>query len=437
MSQSCTQGPTLWSNSGSGQSSYTITGVLTASSSGLRSAFVDFCICLDTPGPPTISGVTLGGVAMAIVENSRNVAALTNTVQCKLIGHSLSGAVDLVINLTGAGGYGVSGSYEEWTGTVVAPDVDQHGSAQGSGPTQQVALTSTTAHAAMMSCIATQFAEPTVGSGLAFTLQNFVNEHVAHAGGRMADIGSGGSILIDYASSDLAWTISAITVTEPASGNTVAMGSQTSTWTQGTFSASSTGGGTAAIGSQTNTWTQGTFGVTNSTPSASVPRPPPIPLLGSKTLGPLGLGGFALKFNLVVALNPNVAAAIGAQTDTWTQGTFTASTTGTGTLGSQTTTWTQGTLSSSGAGTVAMGAQTNTWTLGTFTASTTGAATLGSQTSTWSQGAFSAGTFSSPSLGSQTITWTQGSMGIAGGTPGNYAKANMTFNLMGFGAAGT
>lgn len=120
-----------------------------------------------------------------------------------------------------------------------------------------------------------------------------------------------------------------------------------------------------ALGSQTATFSQGSFSA--STPAIPVSGAALAPLMGNKVLGPLGLGGFALKITVNVQATPGTVG-MGTQTATFTQGTFTASSTGSATLGSQTATFSQGTLiaSTSGSGTVAIGSQTATFTQGVF-----------------------------------------------------------------------
>jgi len=125
-----------------------------------------------------------------------------------------------------------------------------------------------------------------------------------------------------------------------------------------------------ALGSQTATFSQGTFSASNNSPTQPVTSAPWPPMLGNPRLGPLGLAGFALRESAQVQAPANTVS-LGAQTATFTQGTFSASSTGNAALGSQTATFSQGafTANTSGGGTVGIGSQTATFSQGTFTAS--------------------------------------------------------------------
>lgn len=122
-----------------------------------------------------------------------------------------------------------------------------------------------------------------------------------------------------------------------------------------------------SLSSQTATFSQGTFQA--NTPAAPITAAPLPPLLGNKALGPFGLAGFALRVFPQTAANPNVSAGIGAQTATFSQGTFSASSTGSAALGSQTATFSQGTFAGSSGATASIGAQTATFSQGTFISS--------------------------------------------------------------------
>jgi hypothetical protein len=174
---------------------------------------------------------------------------------------------------------------------------------------------------------------------------------------------------------------------------------------------------TPSLAAQTATFFQGSFSASNDTPAPPVLSAPLAPLIGNKALGPLGLSGFALRSPVIVQAPANTVS-LGSQTATFTQGAFSASSTGSATLGSQTSTFSQGTMTSStsAGGTVSLGSQTATLSQGAFTASSTGGGTV--------------------ALGSQTVTFSQGNMSIPGSGSGTSTKAKMNFGFIGFGPVG-
>lgn len=218
-----TAGPTLWFNSSTGQNAYTITGAVTATPG--NSIFIAFDICID-PITDLVTTVTLGGVAGVQVEKIASAGNKTTSFIYKWVNHSLSGSQSLIVSISAASAYGISGLSLEYSGTV-PPDIDKHNSASGSGPTQQVSLTGAAAHAALITVINSQFADPTVGVGIAFTLEAIQNEFVAHQAGYMDDIGSGGAVLVDWASSDLGWAAAAATIIDAAPAGAVLAGAAT------------------------------------------------------------------------------------------------------------------------------------------------------------------------------------------------------------------
>jgi hypothetical protein len=146
------------------------------------------------------------------------------------------------------------------------------------------------------------------------------------------------------------------------------------------------GASALVLGAQTATFTQGQMQA--SFPAAPIRSAPLAALIGNRVLGPLGLGGFAVKSQVNAQAPPN---------------------------------------------TVGIGALTATFTQGAFSASSTGSATLGAQTATFSQGTFTAGGGATVSMGAQTATFTQGNMSIPGSGTRTTLIAKMNFNFIGFG----
>lgn len=455
-----TAGPTLWFSNSTGQSSYTITGAITATSG--NSIFIAFDICID-PVTDTVTSITLGGVAPTGTISVASTGNKTTAFICKWVGHTLSGSQSLIVNISAASAFGISGFSLEYSGSS-PPDVDVSNTASGSGPTQQVTLSGTTAHAALITTINSQFADPTVGSGLAFTLVALQNEFVAHQGGYMDDIGSGGTALIDWAGSDLGWATAAATIKEGGGGGgSVTITGQSATYSQGTVSVTNSSvapfvrsdplaptlaskalgpfglagfalrpyplaqQSSALSGGLTATYSQGTFTTSNSgsvtltgqtatysqgtmTPTGAVipVRGAPLPpLLASTAFGPLGLGGFALK-SYPLAMQSSAVTLTGL-TATYSQGTVTPASSDSVTLTGLTATYSAGTLSPSGSGSAALTGQTATFSQGTLTVTATTNVTLSGQTVTYSQGTLTATTVGA-SLTGQTATYSQGTV---------------------------
>lgn len=209
-----TAGPTNPNSSASSQSTYTITSAITCTAG--NSVFICPIVVIDPGTTVTITGATLGGVTMtASGAQIRNVACKSNLQWFSLVGHSLTGAQTLVVTLGGAEGFGCSAVAFEYSGSV-PPFVDKFAYAQGSGPNPSVGLTGVTPHAAVLGAVATQFSEPSAGSG--FTYFDLVNNFVADGSEYVDDIGgTGGAVSVAFTGSDLGFAVAGLSITDVTS----------------------------------------------------------------------------------------------------------------------------------------------------------------------------------------------------------------------------